>query len=250
VICLAGVLDIESSEAVVEPYLRMAWEVVEHWSPEAVRPELTERLADTSRRLAERAPGAGARQVALRSLARVADVPALEWLREQAGDDVELGWRRLSRLAELGGVDGATLENEIEALLARDPDPESWVRALTVRAAVPDPGAKEEFWQVAVVQRRVPIGSFSLAAQSFWRPGQEQLVAPYVERYLELLPGLDQGGMIPAMVYTRRMFPLHGIDAEFLDRAVATAQDAAPVVRQTLVERADEVRRMLAARAG
>jgi aminopeptidase N len=51
------------------------------------------------------------------------------------------------------------------------------------------------------------------------------------------------------MVHTRRLFPLFAIGPEYLDRAVDAAEAAAPVVRKTLVERADEVRRMLAARS-
>ena len=38
------------------------------------------------------------------------------------------------------------------------------------------------------------------SASPFWRPGQDELLAPYADRYLELLPGLHRGGMIPAMV--------------------------------------------------
>ena len=55
--------------------------------------------------------------------------------------------------------------------------------------------------------------------------------------------------MIPAMVYTRRLFPLLGIDEGYLSRAGEVAAAAAPVVRRSLVERADEVRRMLVARS-
>ncbi|WP_344933390.1 hypothetical protein [Actinoplanes nipponensis] len=54
----------------------------------------------------------------------------------------------------------------------------------------------------------------------------------------------------PGHGYTRRLFPLFGVDEAFLDRAGAAAATAAPVVRKTLRERADLVRRMLRSRAG
>ena len=242
--CLTAVLAVEDSDAVIEPYLRLSWESAEQWSPDADRPRLMAAVADTCRALAANPER---RQVALRGLARTApDLEAVAWLQREAGDDVDLQWRALVRRAELGHVD----DDAIERLLATDPDPDAWVRGLTVRTAAPSEAGKEEFWQTAVVHRKVPIGVVGLVAQGFWRPGQVELTQPYTERYLELLPRLDEGGMIPAMVFTTRLFPLFGIDADYLDRAVAAADAAAPVVRKTLVERADEVRRMLAARAG
>ena len=57
---------------------------------------------------------------------------------QQVEGDVDLEWRRLVRLAALGQVDLV----EAERLEARDPDPDAWVRALTVRTAQPDPAAK------------------------------------------------------------------------------------------------------------
>ena len=241
--CLCGVLAVETSDAVVEPYLDLACEAVELWAAPADRPRLAQEVAELCRRMAEQP---ARRRVALRGLARVGDEDDLPWLLEQAGDDVDLRWRTLERSAELGG----DVEGPVAELLGRDPDPDAWVRALTVRTAAPSAEAKAAFWDTAVVERKVPIGAFSQVATAFWRPGQDELLAPYAERYLELLPGLDAGGMIPAMVHTRRLFPLHGVDAGYLDVAVTAAAGAAPVVRKTLVERADLVRRMLAARAG
>jgi aminopeptidase N len=51
-------------------------------------------------------------------------------------------------------------------------------------------------------------------------------------------------------VYTSRLFPMFAIDEAFLVRVQAAAQRAAPVVRQTVLERSDRVRRMLRARGG
>ena len=238
--CLTSVLRVETSDAVIEPYLTLACDVAEVWAPPAARASLMASVADVCTELA-RSPGR--RQVALRYLARVTtDVAAVQ---EAAADDVDLQWRALIRKAELGGETAA----EARALLERDTDPDAKFRAIAVRAATPAAEAKEEVWQALNVDRTIPIGSFGAVSTAFQRPGQEELLAPYRERYLELLPQLHRSGMILAMVLTRRLFPLYGVDEEYLARAAGAAQDAAPVVRKTLDERADEVRRMIRTRA-
>ncbi|MGW4905344.1 aminopeptidase N [Streptomyces sp. NPDC004270] len=240
--CLTAVLAAETSDAVIEPFLTLVTNIAELWAPDADRPALTEAAAKACRRLAD---DPGRRQVALRGLARTATGAAdLAWLRDQAGDDIDLRWRALVREAELGGdVTAASA-----ALLERDPDPDAWVRALTVRAATPDPAAKAEVWQRLIVDRTVPVQSVRAVADAFWRPGQDALLALYAERYLAVIPQLEQGGMIPAMVYTSTLFPSYAIDSAYLEKARQAAQDAAPVVRNTLLERSDAVRRMLHAR--
>jgi aminopeptidase N len=242
--CLTSVLAAETSDAVIEPYLTLAANIAELWAPPADRVALSAEVAAACRSLAA---DPGRRQVALRGLARTATTADdLGWLRQQAGDDVDLHWRALIREAELGG--DVTAESDL--LLTLDPDPDAWLRALTVRAALPDAATKAEVWQQMAVDRTVPVNSVGLVAAAFWCPGQDTLLAPYAERYLEALPKLHQGGMILAMSYTRRLFPLHAIDATYIERARHASQEAVPVVRTTLLERSDEVSRMLRARGG
>ncbi|MFI6658805.1 aminopeptidase N [Streptomyces sp. NPDC050523] len=241
--CITGILASETSDAVIEPYLALASDIAELWAPPGERPALTAAVAATCRRLAS---DPGRRQVALRGLARTATTADdLAWLREQAGDDVDLHWRALVREAELGG----DIASEAARLLERDPDPDAWIRALTVRAARPDADAKAEVWQKVVVERAVPVHAVGQVTTAFWRPAQETVLAPYAQQYLEAIPRLDQGGMILAMVFTNRLFPPHAIDDAYVEAARRTAGDAAPVVRKTLLERSDAVRRMLASRS-
>ncbi|MEV7320003.1 aminopeptidase N [Streptomyces sp. NPDC093970] len=240
--CLTAVLAAETSDAVIEPLLTLVTNIAELWAPDADRPALTEAVAGACLRLAE---DPNRRQVALRGLARTASGPEdLAGLRERAGDDVDLRWRALVREAELGGDVSA----ESAALLDRDPDPDAWVRVLTVRAAVPDPAAKAEVWQRLAVDRTVPVSSVGAVAAAFWRPGQDALLAPYAERYLAEIPRLDQGGMIPAMTYTSQLFPLYAVDSAYVEKARQAVQEAAPVVRKTLLERSDTVLRMIRTR--
>jgi aminopeptidase N len=239
--CLNRVLLVETSDAVIEPYLKLVGQAAESWSPEAQRGALEAEVVAVCRELTAQD---SRRQVALRVVARFGSQEDLAWLADQAGDDVDLQWRVLVRKSELGALD----EAEVQQLLDRDPDPDAWVRALTARAASPVAADKEAVWQALMVDKKVPVSSMGLVNHAFWRPGQEHLFGPYAEQYLELLPRMHERGMIPAMVHAR-VVPAFGIDERYLDRALEVAQQAAPVVRKTLEERADELRRMLAARA-
>ena len=77
----------------------------------------------------------------------------------------------------------------------------------------------------------------------------EAVLAPFPGRYLEALPTLHEGGMIPGLALTAHLFPLFAIDEAWVARAreVAAAQ-AAPVVVSALTERSEEVLRMVRAR--
>ncbi|WP_328498597.1 aminopeptidase N [Streptomyces sp. NBC_00414] len=241
---ITAVLTAETSDAVIEPCLNLAASIAELWAPPGERAGLTAAVATACRRLAT---DPGRRRVALRGLARTAaNADELARLLERAGDDVDLRWRALARAAELGGE----VASETAVLLAHDPDPDAWVRALTVRAAVPDPTAKAEVWQKLAVDRAVPLSSVDQVAAAFWRPDQDALLAPYTERYLDLIPHLHRGGMIPAMVYAGRLFPPYAVDPTYLEKARHVSREVAPVVRKTVLERSDETGRMLHSRSG
>ena len=191
--------------------------------------------------------GAGvSRRSALRTLARTATGEEdLAGVREQAGDDLDLQWYVLQRRAELGVVDA----DAVAALQERDPDPDAWIRALCVRASSPSAEAKEEAW-TALVERTAPIQAAHTVSAAFWRPGQDDVLAPYAERYVEALPTLHEGGMIPGLALSSSLFPVFAIDEAWVGhvREVAAAR-AAPVVISALTERSEEVLRMVRARA-
>ncbi|MCA2213388.1 aminopeptidase N [Jidongwangia harbinensis] len=239
---LTAVLAVETSDSVIEPYLALAATIAEQWAPEAERAGLTAAVAATARALAR---DTSRRQVALRAFARTAGSLAdLAWLRAEIGDDVDLRWRALIRAAHLGADTAA----EAAELRDRDPDPDAWTRALAVRAATDDAGELAAVWQQVMLDRAVPLSSVREIAAAFWRPGRDHLLAPYAERYLDLLPEMHRGGMVPAMAYSSGLFPIFGVDATFLDRAEAAAEHVAPVVRTKIREKSGVVRRMLRAR--
>jgi aminopeptidase N len=95
----------------------------------------------------------------------------------------------------------------------------------------------------------VPIGLVSTVSEAFWRPGQEAVLAPYGDRFLAQLAAFDQRGMISAIYYTTRLFPLYAIDAAYVDRAEKASEQSSPVVRRTMLGRSDLMRRVLRSRA-
>jgi aminopeptidase N len=191
--------------------------------------------------------GAGeARTSYLRAAARSAAPEQLARVRTAIGEDVDLTWRSLVRRAAFGEAP----EEEIEQLLARDPNPEAWVRAAAVRAARPDAEVKDRVWRT--VLEAESVSSFAAAVgEAFWQPGQEDLLRPFAERYLELLPRLGGRGLVVQITVPNWFFPVFGVDEEFRRGLVDAARrdGVSPPVRRTVLERADVLERMLRARA-
>jgi aminopeptidase N len=243
--CANGVLADETADSLIEPFLQLAVLAAERWTPDRARDDLLSSIADTSLAIAEH--GGTRRLVALRALARTAVTEKqLAALRELTADDVDLGWRALTRFAALGQFDQA----EVDALRERDPDPDRWVRALAVESAQPLASAKEATWQAIVDEHKVPLGGIQEVATAFWQPSQAELLAPYAERYERVLPELGSAGMIPAMVTAYSMFPIVGAGQDFVERVVAVTDspDVSPVVGRSVLNAADQLKRMLAAR--
>jgi len=119
-----------------------------------------------------------------------------------------------------------------------------------VRAAVPDAAAKEEVWQAVFTERAVHAGlAMGRLARCFWRPGQDALLLPYGERYLQQVTDLGSGGMLELGSIVAAMYPRVATD-DFLARATALADDPAtpPYVRAPLLKETDTLRRKLRAR--
>jgi aminopeptidase N len=243
--CVSSVLPDEPVDSVVEPYLQLAVEAADLWSPDSAREELLAQVADVCVRLAANPVR---RKVAARALAQSAvTADQIVTLRELVGDDVDLRWCMLTRLAEIDVVDPA----EVEQLVRDDPDPDAWVRALVVDSARPDPAMKEVTWTAIVDEHRVPMGSLREIRRAFWRRSQGDILAPYADRYLEVLPTLHHRGMIPALGVSSALYPRAGVDAAFAVRAVdaAGADGVSPGVAKNVREWTDRLNRMLKSRS-
>jgi aminopeptidase N len=243
--CVLDVLVREKSPAVIEPFLNVALEIAQRWSaPERIAPSLG-RLADVADAIADDPDHT---TPALRTLAASASSPEhLARLDAAARDDVDLAWRVAIRRSALGEYD----EEVVEAILARDPDPDAGVRALAVRTARPESGAKDEAWQELFGKRNIPAGAMLGAMiRAFWQPQQEDVLLPYADRFLDEIPDLAGGGMLAVFGLMFGMFP-QVADAAFVERAQDMAADPTcdPTVRAALLIGTDTLSRMERARA-
>jgi aminopeptidase N len=187
-----------------------------------------------------------ARTAYLRAAARSALPEQFDRVRTAIGEEVDLGWRVLVRRATFGEAP----EEEIEQLLARDPNPEGWVRAAAVRGARPDVEVKDRVWRT--VLEAESVSSFAAqVGEAFWQPGQDEVLRPFAERYLALLPALGGRNLVVQLSVPNWFFPVVGVDEDYRRRLVdaANAGDVSPPVRRSVLERADVLERMLRARS-
>ena len=243
--CVTAVLAAEPADSLVENYLSLAVEAADLWSPDSLRDGLLGQVADVC---VELSTNPARRQVAMRALAQTAVTKEqIAALRRLTGDDVDLRWRTLTRLAEIDVVDPA----EVDQLVHDDPDPDSWVRALAVDSARPDPAKKEATWKAIVEDHRVPRGALANIGRAFWRRSHAEILAPYADRYLQALPTLHLGGMIPALGLSSSLYPKAGVGAAFAEKATAAAKSEgiSPPVAKTVIEMTDRLNRMLKTRA-
>jgi aminopeptidase N len=243
--CVLDVLQQETSPAVVEPFLAVALELAQRWLAADQIAGALDRLAVVADGLADDPDHT---TPALRTLASSASSAAhLERLDAAARSDVDLAWRVATRRAALGQYD----EEAVEALLARDPDPDAGVRALAVRTARPLSDAKAEAWNELFEKRNIPGGPMLGAIiRSFWQPQQDDVLLPYAERFLDEIPALAGGGMLAVFGLMFGMFPQVADDA-FVSRAEGMAADPEcdPTVRAALLIGTDTLSRMERARA-
>ena len=226
--------------------LATAAEGVRGWVSADAGFELGRRLTEVCLDRAGGDVDAEARTAYLRAAARSALPEQFDRVRTAIGDEVDLGWRALVRRATLGEAP----EEEIEQLLARDSNPEAWVRAAAVRGARPDAEVKDRVWRTVLEAETVS----SFAAQvgdAFWQPGQDELLRPFAERYLALLPALGERNLVVQLSVPAWFFPVVGVDEEYRRRLVdvVTGDEVSPPVRRSVMERADVLERMLRARA-
>lgn len=162
--------------------------------------------------------------------------------------DLDLRWRVLVRLAAIGAISRDELAGELE----REPTARSRVEHTRALAALPDAEAKAFAWARFTGQVSVPNYELEAAGESMWRHGQEDVTAPYVERYFAELPRATEhfSGWVLADV-AEAFFPMTALE----DRTVALARDLAgrpdldPSLRRRVVDCLDELERRLAVRA-
>jgi aminopeptidase N len=175
------------------------------------------------------------------------------WLRDQSSApealrvDADLRWTLLTQLASFGLASPADIDAEYE----RDHTASGAERSARARAARPDPAAKAWAWDALVHDTSLSNRILFALAGGFWRPGQEQVTASYVERFVTDMPAMaTRRDPQVAEAIGRRVFPEYAIDAWTLATMRAMSDDDSLAVgfRRSLIDQTDELARSLAAR--
>jgi aminopeptidase N len=155
------------------------------------------------------------------------------WLADDRTDrgvelDPTLRWRVVHRLAELGALDGAAIEDERR----RDGTADGDLGAATALAARPTAAAKAEAWSALSEDEAISNRLFTAVSAGLWSPEQADLVAPYLPVYLEAAPRLAARGPAFSQVVGRAFPQLHLDEAQLALLREALAGDVPTVLRR------------------
>ncbi|HYF71972.1 MAG TPA: aminopeptidase N, partial [Nocardioides sp.] len=162
--------------------------------------------------------------------------------------DTDLRWTLLSALAKNGRADDARIAEE----LARDNTISGQEHAAAARAVRPTAEAKAEAWEIAIVRDDVANETQRSVVLAFQVHGQDEVLTPYVEKYLEAADTLwEEKGTQRASTALEFMFPKQLASQELLDRVDAWLESspANPAAKRYVREGRADVARALAAQA-
>jgi aminopeptidase N len=163
--------------------------------------------------------------------------------------DAELRWTLLERLA----VTGRAGDAEIDAELERDATETGRRHAAASRAAVPDEGHKAAAWALLTESEDLGVDGANEVARGFTQPEHAVLLAPYADRYLEIMPTVwsSRGAHFSRIALGRLLFPFPAASPELVERidAFLAAEERDPGLVRVLIEHRDTVERALRSRA-
>jgi aminopeptidase N len=158
----------------------------------------------------------------------------------------DLRWTLLNSLAAGGRADEAAIDTELE----RDATISGKEAAAGARAAIPTAEAKEAAWQLGVIADDTPNETARRICLNFQQSGQDEVLAPYVDRYLEVAETiLDTRTVWLARLALEFTFPRANPTAETLakvDAWLETTQANPAGLRYVREGRADLARSLAA----
>src|SRR5262249_24085939 len=123
--------------------------------------------------------------------------------------------------------------------------------AARARAARPDAAAKAIAWDRVMNDDSLSNRTLFAIAGGFWRPGQSELVASYVDRYATEMPAmaLRRNPQVADRI-ARFAFPSYAVDPGTLALMTRMRDDESlvPALRRALIDETDELARSVAAR--
>ena len=162
------------------------------------------------------------------------------------GNDIR--WAALTALAAHGRADEARLLEERE----RDNTISGWERAAGALAVLPTAEAKARAWHDAVVSDELSNETQRSICYVFDCSGQQDLLAPYLEKYLEAADTIwETKGTQVATTVLEFMFPRALTSQETLDRVESWLETspANPAAKRYVAEARDDIVRALRAQA-
>jgi aminopeptidase N len=212
------------------------------------------RIQAAARSRADTAPTSAVRLAAVRVLIGSGTDAAelLGWLAGDGGTagievDLDLRWRLLIRLASLGAVDRPELQRQLDAQTTG----EAKVHHTQALASLPDEEAKAFAWDR--FSGAVEASNYELAAagHGMWHRGQEELTAPYVDRYFAEVAGTVKvrSGWLLADA-AREFFPRLCVHRSAVDAARGVLADRSLdlSLRRALVDETDDLSRAVQVR--
>jgi aminopeptidase N len=160
--------------------------------------------------------------------------------------DTDLRWSLLTALAARGRADEAAIAAELE----RDNTISGQESAASARTVVPTPEAKERAWEAAVVSDATANETQRQIAAHFEVSGQEELLQPYVDRYLDVAQHVwETKGVQRSTVILTLLFPRLLATRETLERVERWLDGASanPAAVRYVREGAADLERALAA---
>jgi len=161
--------------------------------------------------------------------------------------DQDVRWTLIAALARAGREGG-----RIEAELEKDNTISGQERAAAARAARPTAEAKAEAWDLAIHRDDVPNETQRAIVLAFQVHGQDEVLAPYVEKYLDMAETIwEEKGTQRASTALEYIFPRQLASQELLDRIDAwlEASAANPAAKRYVNEGRADVARYLAGQA-
>jgi aminopeptidase N len=162
--------------------------------------------------------------------------------------DQDLRWILLTGLAANGHADRARIEQE----LADDNTISGQERAAGALSVIPTAEAKAEAWEQAVLREGVPNETQRSIAYLFDTSGQEEVLAPYLEKYLQAADTIwEERGVQIASTTLEYMFPRTLTSQQTLDRVDAwlASSKANPAAKKFVREARADIVRALEAQA-
>ena len=218
------------------------------YAPVGQRAERLDRVARAAEEILSAAPTGSDRQlVAFRLLVRsTVDVRRLQdWaagkqLPDGIALDPELVWLMVERLAALDPD-----PRPIEVALAGDRSAAARIHATRARATLGRPETKAAAWVRLVEPADLTAYEVYATAEGFFVPGQEELTAPYVDRYFAEIgaTGAFRSGWALRDV-AAKAYPVLAATPETLQRAEQTlAGDLPGPIRRALLDGTDKLSR-------